>query len=410
MKYGFESNEFLKGLKEYPEKKSGGPGVAAGSGKNEVSKEKKDPWRIFGVGIIIFFVLTMFFLFLSSDFWKWSMAKRADTLVAYRNYKADFPSGAHVKDAENRIAAFAAAAFEKLPKPYSEKNIAAYLRKFKEFPVADVKRRVVNDMLLKNDLDYYTAYDRMFCDDDEFKSTIDAKIRERESELWAECSVSEDRDFLAALCKGVRTKDIADRFRERIRILDEKAELELWEKRYENSRDIRGLEKLVADKVFSSDVVLKRLRARVEELYGDFDAVAAKGTKEAYEKFLEKKPDSPMADAARRKIVDLEVSEIAKSEHGAFSMSDPLPNFSGERFELATIELENQTSHVITVRYSGPESVKVAIPPFGKKTITVPAGNYKIAVTTVQPRVRPFYGENNVSGGKYSERFYISTY
>ena len=60
--------------------------------------------------------------------------------------------------------------------------------------------------------------------------------------------------------------------------------------------------------------------------------------------------------------------------------------------------------------YSGKvQSYKRSIEPNGSTTLSVTPGSYKVVVQAKGSDVRPFYGENDLNAGEYSEEFYIRT-
>ena len=124
----------------------------------------------------------------------------------------------------------------------------------------------------------------------------------------------------------------------------------------------------------------------------------------AYKEFISAYPKSRQAAAARQKIIDLEVDAIFAGEHG--ELPPPQKTSSGSSNK-NTIEIENRTDYTLTVRYSGAISVKVVIPARGGDTVTLPAGQYRVAASVNHPNVTPFAGSHNLAGGDYSSIFYI---
>lgn len=342
--------------------------------------------------------------------WAWSSAEKADSINSYQAYLSRFPTGEHKDESVSRITELAEKEFLALPRPYSEQDVSKFKGKYYHYLSGEkISRFVAEDMLQKDDLDYYRNFSLMFPEGYPSETKINVRIKEKETALWESVKGSADKAFLNAMLKKLRTREITESVRARIAEIEEQEELRLWNEKYASSTDLAELEGFVSRKKFSSKAVRKLLSKRLDELYGDFLAVSRLNTKSAYEKFLSKNPNSEFAAKARERVVDFEVAEIAKGKHGDFSMSEPRKNFYSPSDE-AKIELENQTGYTITVRYSGPKSLKEEIPPYGRRSVSVPPGRYKIAVTTVQPRVRPFYGENEIKAGEYRESFYISSY
>ena len=145
-----------------------------------------------------------------------------------------------------------------------------------------------------------------------------------------------------------------------------------------------------------------------DRIYRDFSLVSQIDTKEAYQRFSELCPNSPKCAVARKRIIDLEVTEIYRGQHGSLPPSNPKPfSESGSWGTSATIEISNGTQHTIVVRYSGPDSQKIELTPYQKKTITLRTGEYRVTVSTNEDNIPPFCGTKKFEAGRYTEKFYI---
>lgn len=175
-----------------------------------------------------------------------------------------------------------------------------------------------------------------------------------------------------------------------------------------DSKDDRALA-LFANR-YSDTEYAKMAKERAECLYDDFDFVKEKNTIEAYRKYITRNPHGQFVAAANKRIIDLEVEDVARGDHG--KLSAPHRSYSGYSGygTVAKIALKNSTSYTIDVMYSGKvQSYKRSIEPNGSTTLSVTPGSYKVVVQAKGSDVRPFYGENDLNAGEYSEEFYIRT-
>lgn len=151
----------------------------------------------------------------------------------------------------------------------------------------------------------------------------------------------------------------------------------------------------------------QRAADRLAAKYRDFSFVRSIDTKEAYELYLKQIPSGSYADIARRRIVDLEVDEILKGEVGELPELQPLGNSKSST--LASVEVSNDTSYNLTVRYSGTDSQKHVISPRQKKTFQIRKGDYRVTATVDAGSVRPYAGNETINYDRYGVSFYIIT-
>lgn len=151
-------------------------------------------------------------------------------------------------------------------------------------------------------------------------------------------------------------------------------------------------------------------KKRADALYDDYTFIRQKNTTEAYNTYLRRNPNGYYASEARKRLIDLEVEEVARGDHGKLSAPHRSYNGYGGYGSYAKISLKNSTSYTIEVLYSGSsQSYKRSIPSHETTTLSVTPGNYKVVVKAPGSDVRPFYGENDLAAGDYSEEFYIQT-
>lgn len=145
---------------------------------------------------------------------------------------------------------------------------------------------------------------------------------------------------------------------------------------------------------------------RINELCNDFDWVRRQDQLPFYRQYLNSNPSSPHSAAVEKRIIDLEVAEIARGEHGVLPPAAPLQMTGGAE---AHVEIQNQTRHTLTVRYSGSQSYRFDLDSGETREVRIAAGPYRVAATVASPGVIPYAGKDTLQGGRYSSKFYIET-
>jgi hypothetical protein len=69
----------------------------------------------------------------------------------------------------------------------------------------------------------------------------------------------------------------------------------------------------------------------------------------------------------------------------------------------------NDTTHTLTVLYSGPISRKAILAARQSETVTFTAGIYSVAARVDDLSVIPLAGTDTLSGRDYSDKFFIGT-
>jgi hypothetical protein len=144
---------------------------------------------------------------------------------------------------------------------------------------------------------------------------------------------------------------------------------------------------------------------RIQELYNDWDWVREQDSLEYYQKFVARNPNHPERGWIEKRVIDLEVKQIAAGEYGEMPRAQPL-SYGGSTVE---VEVENQTGYELTVRYSGPDSKKLVIPKGATQSVSLLPGDYKVAASVTAANVRNYYGTDEMRGGQYSSSFYIKS-
>ncbi len=150
---------------------------------------------------------------------------------------------------------------------------------------------------------------------------------------------------------------------------------------------------------------LAMAEARIQELYNDFYWVKEQDTLEHYRRFATRHPTHTQIAAIEKRIIDLEVKEIAAGKYGAMPRAQAL-SYGGTS---TVVEVENKTGYELTVRYSGPDSKKLVIPVGATRSINLVPGAYQVAASVDAANVTNYYGSDTMQGGRYSSNFFIQS-
>ncbi|MFZ9938382.1 MAG: hypothetical protein ACO3JG_15190 [Luteolibacter sp.] len=175
-------------------------------------------------------------------------------------------------------------------------------------------------------------------------------------------------------------------------------------KRLEKSSYIAELEAFI--RKFSSHEVAGLAKKRIAALCRNAEWVSSQDRLELDRKHLSLVPDSSRRAEFEKRVIDLEVAEIARGEHGKLPPADPVQSTGGTE---ANIEIENHTRYTLTVRYSGRQSYRFDIPAGQTRVVHLATGPYQVAATVSSPSVIPYAGSDTLQGGRYSSKFYIET-
>jgi hypothetical protein len=126
---------------------------------------------------------------------------------------------------------------------------------------------------------------------------------------------------------------------------------------------------------------------------------------EAYSDFIKKHPCSPFAEQAKKRIVDIEVSDIMSGDHGTLPSPSKISSGDGRTYSVTNIH--NDTKYNLTIRYSGPDSFSVTFKPEEKGSLEMLRGKYKIAASVDATNVKNYAGEETSDGGNYEVVYYI---
>jgi outer membrane protein assembly factor BamD (BamD/ComL family) len=138
----------------------------------------------------------------------------------------------------------------------------------------------------------------------------------------------------------------------------------------------------------------------------DWDRATTLNSIKAYKDYLNKYPAGSFVKIAEKKIIDLEVEEIFNKEHGKLPpMTKTSPGSSNKSSN--EIEIYNNTTYNLTIRYSGKESTIIELYPYQRLTKILVNGTYKITASVNATNVTNYAGSEELIGGYYSVEYYI---
>lgn len=266
----------------------------------------------------------------------------------------------------------------------------------------EIQRRVFSALILSDDADYIASF-LSYIEDSTRKEKLMKRIGKIEQENWTKDALKlTSISALVTYREKLTTEGVKVLVDKKIAEMEEKA----WRENYSKSTSEASL--LNFKQSLRNEEVKKLVDKRLQELYASFAFAQKLDTIEAYNRFITLSSNQEEKEKARRRIIDLEVEEIAKGRHSVLPPQHDNA-YQYTRTGFAEIEIKNDTAYPLTAMYSGNESEKVTIPAYGKKTVQLRSGEYAIAVKTTQPNVTPFYGKERIDSGKYQVTYYISS-
>ncbi len=136
--------------------------------------------------------------------------------------------------------------------------------------------------------------------------------------------------------------------------------------------------------------------------YKAINSSSVKALREYEKKF----PNGKHIKEMEKALIDKEVEDIFKGSYGQLpSMNRTSYGYSSRN----KISVTNSTNYTLTVRYSGPESKKIVLPPHRSTSFELVSGEYRIAASVSAANVRNYAGRESLSGGDWSSEYYIQT-
>lgn len=125
-----------------------------------------------------------------------------------------------------------------------------------------------------------------------------------------------------------------------------------------------------------------------------------------YEEYESLYPKGKHVKEAESRVVSLYVDNVFRNEHGSLPAMSQTSSKGGSS---STVTVENATSYVLTVYYNGADGKRLIVSPRGTQSVVLANGFYRIAASVDDSRVIPFAGTENLTGGNYDVRYYITT-
>lgn len=291
----------------------------------------------------------------------WSQAKELRRPFMLRSYISNYPDGKHLDEARLMITEEANARWIQEPKPYSSDQVKNFRKNWPEVDSHLMESEIWKDAQSQNELSRIRTYQSLYPDGKFTKAAL-ALVSNIADQEWSNVMKS-------------RSPEAIFRFTESFPETDRRSQ---------------------------ADTLLA-------EWHNDPTWVDSQNSIAAFERFIAQNPNSQQRKYFEKRIIDLEVAEIAAGEHGKLPQSQPVNSWARTRSAISEVEIKNSTGYEITIRYSGSDSRKIMIAAGKSAVVSLPSGSYKITASANAARVTNYYGEEELTGGRYSSEFYIQS-
>lgn len=417
------------------------------------------------VGWVVFALIGLsigFLVFWESAYWQFEQTKKRDVIAAYEKFLNDHPQSKYSHEATERLWFLTSLKEWERLEPLIEKHaesltpqisaqaqLASGLYNFVEdFDgseradeaaelLEDMRKRLLEEVNSVADAIYLA---RIFPEHDVAKHLVTladqwtrgtddlSKLKEITSLLQSDAMDELNQSGLIGIRSRVRTKveqmslNIALKEGTKEPLIEFLAEYPESDKRTQIERQIdeisyeealdegteEALEKFISeDRPYDLRANARTKLTALKEQYGYWAFVRNLDTADGYKRYLDLRPDGHYADTARKRLIDLEVDDILEGDVGQLPDLQPL-QFSN-RNRTSAVEVKNDTSYILTVRYSGPDSQKHVIQPGREVTFSIGKGTYRVTASVDARRVIPYAGSEEISYDRYGSSFYIST-
>ncbi|MBP6870994.1 MAG: hypothetical protein KBC43_03215 [Bacteroidales bacterium] len=140
----------------------------------------------------------------------------------------------------------------------------------------------------------------------------------------------------------------------------------------------------------------------------DWYKASSRNTIASYTAYINSYPNGLYREDAEKKIIDKEVEDIFRGDHGVLPPASRT-SYGSSYSSTSDVDIYNNTSYTLTVRYSGTESKKIVLSPGRSTNFTIKNGYYKVAASVDAANVQNYAGEETLSGGGYESTYYIET-
>jgi len=303
----------------------------------------------------------------------WGNARTINTIDGFENFQKKYPISSHAEEANTRIS------FLKEEQAWISAQNINTIKSYEEFlsnyPNSEFSKTAANNLYaLKLELDWKEANET---------GTIQSY-----------------QTFLQNYPSGKYERDARDKI--------------LYLEKYENGWQLVKQENAIESfKAFInkypnttySDSSAQAIQKIEDDIW---EGVLVLNTVEAYQNYIIAYPDSKFVKLAEMKIIDFEVDQVFKGKYGKMPAMQRSGSYS-EDLNSNQVEVYNNTSYILTVLYSGPESKKIELPSRQRIEFNLPNGKYRIAASVDASNVQKFAGTENLTGGEYDVEYYIYT-
>jgi outer membrane protein assembly factor BamD (BamD/ComL family) len=362
----------------------------------------------------IVIICLLIFLFGCASTRKYEAAKETNTISAYENYLQQYPNNKYTDDI-NII----------LQRLYEERDwnrtlrfntIASYNEFILKYPASSnvtTAYQKINEINEKRDwenaaiLNSINAFENFIETYPKSKHIFEAKnklITLKENFAWENAvrigSVNSYKDFIDKFPYSSKVSNAIEKIKEIESILP------LWNKAM-LSKEKDDFKTLISQ--FPHNPYAKLAEFELKKIDDEaWKETTAINTIKSYQDYLSDFDDGKYVNEAKKRIIDIEVDEILKGNHGKLPPMDK--SYDNRSFaNNNTIEIYNNTTYTLTVWYSGPQSLKVIIPKKQRKSITLPNGDYRVAASVNARDINNYAGNEKLEGGEYSVDYYIKT-
>ncbi len=306
----------------------------------------------------------------------WSSARKSNAISGYNRFISDYPYSKYTSEAEKRIKKIEEE--NAWSKSVNINSINSYENFISSYPashyVLDAKNKIQK---LKDNLAWEEA---------ELESTVESY-----------------RKYISAFPNGLKKAIALDKIKE-IEVIRPAWDRTLKSNTPDSYRSFIG-----QYRHSSYSVVAQQ---KLEGLESDYWKQAeSKNSISQYQKYISNFPNGRHIPEAEKEIIDIEVDNIFKGDHG--KLPPMSKTASGYSYTTSNdIEIYNNTTYTLTVRYSGSgslESKKIVLAPKQKQTFTLQNGDYRVAASVNVANVTNYAGKEKLEGGSYSSEFFIET-
>jgi outer membrane protein assembly factor BamD (BamD/ComL family) len=364
---------------------------------------------------LFFLILTLGLLSSCGVTKKYEQAKSLKSISLYEDYVSKYPRSKYLNQAKTELNVLYE---ERDWKSASQANtITAYKRFLSDYPYskygvnseAKIKEIHVREAWSKSsNINTIYAFENFLNTYPDSRYAFDArnKIEQLKDNLaWNEAesqsTVMSYKKYINEFPNGARKATALDRLKE-IEVIEP-----AWNRAFKTNTP-------AAYRYFLNDYSRSSYSSRAREKLSILESkywrrATSQKSIAQYQKYLDNFPSGEHIAEAEKAIIDKEVDDIFKGDHGLL----PPMSRTGSGYAYATtndIEIYNNTNYTLTVRYSGSVvSKKIVLKPKQKEKFTLQNGEFRVAASVNAANINNYAGDEKLEGGIYTSEFYILT-